>query len=548
MRKSIKIVWLLILLVAVLNGYAQSSGKKLVLFADRNYCISGDTLWFKVFVPEELNQYGNVVHVQFETEAGNLVASVTQKSSASMAQGFIAVPDSLGTGLCYLTAFLNAQRINPNTETIGKSVYVYNRFEEHISQMEIPNSASFINSVNGESFCEIKIDKSTFNGRETVNGEVISNGEEVRFAIVNARIIDPFSYKNEGFINFVLNDSSDFIPPFAENNGVLISGLVRENNRVPNARNLVLLSITEEPPYFDYYYSGKDGDFHFFLQNAEGEANIILQTLGENEREYDIYPAVNQLKRTNYLPLDTLVFTADQTKFVEDCLKNNFYSKLFNRQAVSAVAYFSMPSAFEVPFYGNPTKHIIPDEFIDLPDFKEISRELLSGFQYRTKNEETTFRLLNMDQEKFFDEQPLRLLNGIPVFKNSFFSSLSSADIRYVDLVQSERVFGDLKFNGVLAVSLYSQSNSWLAQQSNVFQFERACLQAAKVPDYINKPEVESSEPDVRQNFLWEVLKNNTSNNFSFYLSDVEGLVEISVKGITKSNKVFKTSKIIEVK
>ncbi|WP_346862942.1 hypothetical protein [uncultured Draconibacterium sp.] len=548
MRKSIKIVWLLILLVSVVSVYAQNSDRKLVLFADRNYCISGDTLWFKVFVPEELNQFGNVVHVQFETETGNLVASVTQKSGDSIAEGFIPVPDSLGTGLCYLTAFLNAQRINPNTETIGKSVYVYNRFEEHISQMKVPHSSNFENAVNGETFCDVKIDKSTFKGRELVKCEVISNGEEVRFAIVNARIIDPFSDKNDGFINFVLNDSSTSIPPFAENNGVLISGVVRENNRVPDARNLVLLSITEEPPYFDYYYSGKDGDFHFFLQNAIGDANIILQTLGESEREYDILPVVNQLKRTNNLRLDTLVFTADQTKFVDDCLKNNFYSKLFNRQAVSAAAYFSMPSAFDVPFYGNPTKHIVPDEFIDLPDFKEISRELLSGFQYRTKNDETTFRLLNLDQEKFFDEQPLRLLNGIPVFKNSFFSSLASADIRYVDLVQSERVFGDLKFNGILAVSLYNQSNSWLAQQSNVFLYERACLQPAKVPDYVNKPKVANSEPDVRQNFLWNVLENNTSNNFSFYLSDVEGWVEISVEGITKSNKVFKTSKRIEVK
>jgi hypothetical protein len=156
--------------------------------------------------------------------------------------------------------------------------------------------------------------------------------------------------------------------------------------------------------------------------------------------------------------------------------------------------------------------------------------------------------MLNIDRGNFFDNEPLRLLNGIPVFKNSFFTSLKSTDISYIDVVQNERVFGDLYFKGVLAVLLNDRSNSWLAQQPNIFQFNIPCLQVARDVAYGKAPETSATVPDVRQNFLWEVLEQGVTNNFSFYLSDVKGTVEISVEGVTKGNKVFKSSKTIEVK
>ncbi len=548
MIKSLKIVLILVWVGFVFEAYTQDTNNKLILFADRNFCISGDTLWFKVWVPSELDRFGNVVHVQLETANGNLVSSVARKSSDGCAEGFISVPDSLSTGLCYLTSFLNAQRSEKKIESIGKSVYVYNRFEEYVRQMEVPNRSNYELITDGKSMAEISIDKTKFEGRDQVNGAVTQNTNEILFAVVSARVIDPFSDKHSGFLKFDLRDDTSVIPPFAEKDGILISGVVKGTDESRDTSNLVLLSITEDPPYFDYYYCGEEGNFHFFLENAEGNANIILQTVGNNESESEIRPILNHLKRMNQFRLDTLVFTTDQFNFVDNGLKNSFYSKLFNRQISADNSYFSMPNTFGLPFYGVPTLHVIPDEFFDLPDFKEISRELLSGFQYRTKNDEILFRVLNSDQKRFFEEQPLRLLNGIPVFKNSFFSELTSSDIHYIDLVQSERVFGDLKFNGVLAVALNNQSNSWLAQQPNVFQYKGACLQPEKRPAYGNRPELKTTEPDIRQNFIWEVLPANGVYNFSFYLSDVTGIVEISVEGLTKSNRIFKTSKTIEVK
>ena len=41
--------------------------------------------------------------------------------------------------------------------------------------------------------------------------------------------------------------------------------------------------------------------------------------------------------------------------------------------------------------------------------------------------------------------------------------NLKSSDISYIDIVKSERIYGDIILKGVLAVSLHDKSNSWLA-------------------------------------------------------------------------------------
>ena len=156
--------------------------------------------------------------------------------------------------------------------------------------------------------------------------------------------------------------------------------------------------------------------------------------------------------------------------------------------------------------------------------------------------------MLNDKQDRFFENEPLRLLNGITVFKNRLLDELQSTDIKYIDVVQEERIFGDLIFMGVLAVTLNNQSNSWLVQQPNVFQFKVNGLQEKVNSSLSNFKAQPPNLPDVRTVFLWENKIDFSDSAFDFQLSDLKGQVEIVVEGITKNNEVFRASKLIEVK
>ena len=550
MIRRLKIFLLILATCGVLSGHSQDNKMRdlqPVLFTDRDYCVSGDTLWFKVWIPEKLEEKSNVVHVQLDANNDNVISDVAVKSEQGWAEGYIHVPDSLSSGLYFVTSFLNNQRSLTEPEVLGSTLFVYNRFEESIFEMAVPEKSAFEKYANVDDDVQILTNQTVYKERGKVEGRVNIGSEKIAQAVVRAKMVDPLSYENGGRVKYAITIVNSEIPDFNEKDGILISGNVtdKQNNRKKGI--LVLLSISDDPPYFDYCVTGQEGDFHFYLKNATGTASVILQTVSGNEQELIIRSSGNVVQRVEKVPLTSKILTVDEAGYISDVIKGSFISKLFSQPSVTSKKYFEMPLRFEIPFYGPPSKRIVPDEFINLPDFREISRELLPGVQYRVRNNEVSFRMINLSQKMLFETEPLRLLNGIPVFKNNLFTSLKSTDIEYIDLVQSERVFGDLIFQGIMAVSLYDKSNQWAAFQPNIYRLEIQCLQPEREHND-SWPKVKSlSVPDMRQVFLWDVMEKGT-HTFSFDLSDIKGSVEIAVEGITTDNRVFKTSKIIEVK
>lgn len=545
-RFRIDIILLLFFVQVFVQANTTFAASKQYIYTDRNYCISGDTVWFKVWVPDTLEKNSNVVHVQIASIKGAVVSTVTQISKQQWAEGFVHVPDSLSSGVYLVLAFFNEQRKIPDLAIDAKTLFVYNRFEEQIKELEVPVSEAFTSGENISDILDIQTDKKIYSTREIVEGTIRLKSDEILHATISAKVVDPLADDLGGTLNLKVSDTKTVIPDFAEKDGVLISGKVLDDANNPQKDVLTLLSISSEPPYFDYCITNENGGFNFYLPNAFGNAELIYQAIDKNGKELQIISEMNSLQ-TEEFGSRLKILSPQQSEFVNTVVQANFINKLFNRSKLASNDSLRMPERYSTPFYGKPTKSVTPSEFFDLPSFTEISRELLLGVQYRTQNNEATLRILNADRGKYFGNEPLRLLNGIPVFSNSFFSNLISTDINYVDIVEQERVFGDLIFNGVFAVSLYDKSNSWIAMQPNILQINYPCLQEYRKNSYQNKIIPKQLEPDTRQNYLWEILPISDDSNFKLQLSDMKGDVQIVVEGVTVDGRVFKTSKIIEV-
>lgn len=547
MIKFLKILAFCVICSSGVKAVAQTA--KPVLFADRDYCVSGDTVWFKVWLPEQVKEQGNIIRVQLDGKANTLISGVACKNTNGWSEGFIPVPDSLSTGQYFLSAFLNAQRNLPDFETESISLIVYNRFAEKVDKLDAIQSGKNPEAENFNAKIQIETDKNNYLQRENVSLKIEVNPNlQIKNAILNVALVDPLAEEISGRYNFKIKSTDSLIPGFIENNGVVISGKVLSSLGVVQPHVVVILSIAGDPPYFDYYFTGANGDFHFFLKDAKGLARIVLQVVSGSEEELFIRQEENYLMRENEMEMHPKILKPEQTSFIADAITGNFVHKLFYPNQVFQPVFFEMPARFSMPFYGTPTRRVIPDEFIDLPDFQEISRELLHGFQYRVKKDVLTFRMINNSKNAYFDDEPLRLINGIPVFKNSLFSGLKSTDIEYIDIVQEERIFGDLRFEGIVSVVLRDKTNLWMAQQPGVAQFNINCLQPEKKPTYLLATETRVNQPDIRRNFFWQIVNPAGVENIQFKLSDMKGKVRISVEGITGDNMVYKSSKIIEVK
>jgi 5-hydroxyisourate hydrolase-like protein (transthyretin family) len=548
-----KLKYILIFLLSAIAFQAltqPANHSQLFLFADRDYCISGDTVWFKVEIRNGWRQNSNVVQVQLHSGNSGLISKVKKKSSGNWTEGFIRVPDSLSTGVYFLSAFLNSQRSASGWETVSKSLFVYNRFDEEVAQIQVP-VAPKLEAGQLHNLISVTGRKETFQPREKVKVDVALNEidtAQLKNVVIRATHIGEVSAQYGGRFVTKARSSKPSIPVIDEQNGFLLSGHVTDvTTGQPAKKVVVLLSLFDEMPYLDYYLTDDDGNFHFFLKNAFGVANAVFQTVAQTEREFNLQIDKNFLV-FDPIHFETKMLKAAQKEFVANSIDGAFFKKLFGSQFALDDETFFMPPRFEYPFYGRPDYRVYPAEFFDLPNFREISRELLHGLQYRVRNSETTLRLLNEPENIYFKSDPLRLINGIPVFKNQLFAGFNSTDIEFIDLVLKERLYGDLNFKGILSVSLKDKSNAWMTQQPNFFTVRVPCMQPDEQPGYAKQTAKPENLPDIRQVNFWQLTKTGERQQIQFRLSDLKGKVEISVEGVTEDGTLMKSSKIIEVK
>lgn len=520
------------------------------LFPDRASCVSGDTVWFNAVISNNgSDNSGNIIHVQLDDLKNNHITKVSIASAKNIGAGYLAIPDSLSTGVYTLKAFANIQKENALSVFHPRILVVYNRFDDNISEFEVPEINDYERfSDNGISVI------ANFNSgnKKTINVEINSDKHlcsEALEMLVTARLFDPFAdYFNKEFKSGIGSENHDLFMPLAEKNGILITGrVVQKETEDPVQNTPVLFSIADTFPYFDYCVSDEQGRFYFYVRNAVGKGNIILQEVSDMAGENKIELLENYVE-TQKIPTSHQVLTLQHNTFASDLVKAAYFDRIFKGYQSLPVDSFSIEQEFKHPFYGSPTYTFYPQLFIDLPNFREISREILHGVQYREKKDEVSIRLFNNGNKTIFNGEPLKLLDGIPIFDPSLFSKLKTQDIDKIDAVYFKRYFGDLSFEGVLAVYTKNPSLGWVESEPDLNVLKYTFVQ----PNLISKGQRCASKnknlPDFRTVFFrenWNVIF--TKRNFSFERSDIKGDMLIEVVVVCKDERIVKARKVIHL-
>jgi len=522
----------------------------LYLFTDRDFCMSGDTVWFKVIMKNGESK-SNVVHVQLSDATNHTIASVKKKCTENRADGYLHVPDSLSSGVYFLSAFLYEQLSEPGLQVEKKSLFAYNRFQRDLPGLRIPAPENKLEETVLNQQLSIKPDKKTYAAREKVTVEIglgAIQPDDIDQVVVKASLVDDLARQAGGRFLARSAASPMVVSDFQEEDGFILSGKVTKTDSDESPEKaVVFLSLPENPSYLDYYVTGNDGYFYFFLQNAVGVGDAVIQAISEDETELQTRIETSVLNTRKPLPMQKQILSPKHIDFINAMADAGFIKRLFLGDYTIPPHEFSMPERFTVPVCGHPQRTVNPDEFYELNDFREISRELLPGVQYRTRRGNTTMRMLNRNENAYFETEPFKLINGVPVFKNRLFASLGSTDVDRIEYTMQDRLFGDLRFTGILAMYLKDNSYRWLAHQPGFTLLSVPLLQPEQKPEMQLIPESKKHIPDLRTVFIWSLKKPGENQKIDFTLSDLKGKVEIAVEGVTREGKVFKNSEIIEV-
>ena len=537
MKRKINI--LLLFLLFVVSAKAQEE-KGITLFTDRDLYISGETLLLKVFVPS--TEESGTISIDLINNAGKKITGIIKEVKNQEADGFILLPDSCSSGY-YL---IRSSTIVGNVITI-KEIYISNRFNG------LPPTNSGLHPTGIVPFNEI------------ISSEIQVNHIEKQYkprdkVKADLRITDDLLGKVEGDL---LVKIAEVIPDFqtstfnlktsgvktgtVNHQGILLEGTVTElRSAKPYKNAVVYLSIPDSLPGFQYFITGENGRFYFQIENYYGRIPVVIQchAIGQPQLLKISLNDPDSLKwvMPDFEPQPLPVGLRKRVERNTDAIT---FRKVFNQKEVT-----EQPSPIvkrdTYPFYGNPAKTVDPQLFVDLPDFSDISRELLPGVKFRTYNRIPSLQVLNMPMFKYFEDAPLVLFDGIPTEDLNMIKSLGSADIDKIEIINSERFFGDLSFQGVVAIYSSKADYSKIPESDNLIKLNLDVIQPQVI---LNNTDSQSeSEPDFRQVLLWKPsVKPAQTIPVEFQTSDIQGTFKLSICGKTKDGSDFYKEQIFEV-
>jgi hypothetical protein len=420
----------------------------------------------------------------------------------------------------------------------------------------VPDQIPSVNATGPEDMVKLHLPQITYNPGDSVAFSVELSGtagQTIRDLTVSAFLDLPvllnLNHQYQTGVTPALKSPGMSFPP--EKNGFLVEGMVRprEGELLPE-RSLVMLSIPDSIPYFDYYVSDSGGYFQFMLTEAYGTAEIFIRAVSETGQELFTDLTKGLLAGSETTSLAERQLNREEMAALNTMLESAWFERIFVGDLEWKEPEFMKVHPFSQAFYGEPYQRVYPAEFYDLPDFTEISRELLPGVRLRQKDGLFNIQMLNLNERYYFENGPLRLINGIPVFDNDLLHSFNSNDIKYIDIILQERVFGDISFKGVLAIFLNDGNEKWIQGQNNLGRYTIPCLQQTMANRYSRtKPGAGGDNlPDFRRVFLFESVDASAGiKTFSFPTSDLKGNLVVRMEGVTHDNKPFEITRKISV-
>lgn len=538
--KKIKIIFVFLVVFSLMGNSQEKSG--FGFFTDRDVFVSGETLLVKIYTPE--GNPSRIIYLDLINPFNRRITGVSLEITNNQADGFLQLPDSLSSGTYLLRAYL---KNTANKLKIIREIWVSNRFDglEKTSQMKRVTGLQKIQDQNAGQITIENINP-TYQTNNPI--EVSLKIDPSMLSEIEGNLLVSVVQTDPSFESASYKWSSDQGKEgMTEEKGIIISGKVTDKKTLEPATGItVYLTIPDSVPGFQYYQTRKDGRFYFLLENYYGTLQAVVQCFGNTPFE--------RFKIT----LDELSSESGSTPtFTQQPINEDFkhnisrnidaitFQKIFGQDKFNLV-----PPAIKKPdvspYYGNPTRTVDPQLFIDLPNFTEISRELLPGVKFRTYNNEPTLQVMNNTLHSYFTENPLILIDGIPIRDLNVIKDMGTTDIERIDVCQNERFYGNLRFPGVVALYTTKADYSGLSESDQLIRMDIETIQLKPI---IAEPITrEPNIPDLRQNIYWNPsVEPQESIEVKCSTSSIVGQFKLIVRGRLKSGNLFLAEKQFEV-
>src|SRR5690606_38938097 len=192
-------------------------------------------------------------------------------------------------------------------------------------------------------------------------------------------------------------------------------------------------------------------------------------------------------------------------------------------------------------FFRVPDQNYFLDDYTRFGVMEEVMREYVSTILVRKRRNQFYFRTLNKKTNELFSDNPLVLLDGVPVFDFNAIMSYDPLKVWRLQVVASRYYYGKLSFSGIVSYSTYTGDlpDFQLDERALIKEYEGMSWQREFYsPVYELPRQVESRIPDLRTVLLWAPdvsTDGDGERTLTFYSGDLPGTYVVDVQGLTTS-------------
>ena len=313
---------------------------------------------------------------------------------------------------------------------------------------------------------------------------------------------------------------------------------------------LTYLSIPGRVPQLYNDQSDANGILRFEPTSFFGPQTVMLQTDPRQDSTARITlldPFSEQFAALTPPPFGALPrFRADYARrHLQVQVQTVYAGKKYDR-------YRTVPSD-SLLFYGKPSASYRLDDYTRFKVLEEVLREYVPAVRVRIRENDFFFQVLDAPNTPAFMENPMVLLDGVPIFNVNRIMAVNPLKIRRLDVITSRYFQGTAKYNGIVSFNSYKGDLEGFQLDPRVLIQEYEGLQQQREfysPRYETPQQKQSRRPDFRELLYWnpQVTATTSGQTLEFYTGDQPGRYRVVVQGLAATGAAGSTSFTFEVK
>jgi hypothetical protein len=333
----------------------------------------------------------------------------------------------------------------------------------------------------------------------------------------------------------VLHHSNPVVDFPPEYNGAIITGRIVNSQTGGVEPNLQgFLAVPGTRTQFTSSYCDEGGKIKFELKDFYGGTEVIVQTNPLTDSLFRIDIASPFADAYTRRPLPPFKLSQGDSNVLAD---RNFDLQVLNRYAGVRLKQFQFPAVDTSTFYVQPDFTYLLDNYTRFTTIEEVMREYVVMMLVKRGRESTHLPLLDIAQtNKFFEKDPLVLIDGVPIFDLNKLMVIDPLKLRKLETVHQKFFLGSTDFDGIMNWVSYKGDLAGYTLDANATVIDYEGLQLQREfysPSYDSQEDAASHLPDYRNVLYWSpVLQTAPKSTLSFYSSDVPGKYIVVAEGL----------------